>query len=391
MHFLESYSLQGGAKISKPYVLEKYFALPFDKYITFQPFSRPAKNYSFYLEVIKLILPILEKNGIKIVQIGAKNEPVFDGVFSTVGKTNIGNVAYLIKNSLLYFGADSISAHFAGTFNIPLVSLYAANYSECVRPYFGNKEKQIIIEGDRKGNKPTFSLDENPKTIDTIKPEIIAESIFKLLNIEWQPEYKTLLINPIFNNKIIEVTLDQPVDPKQFNLDCLVARMDFNFNENVLIQQSLISKLVIVIDKPLAPSCLKTIASQIKEINYEIKENYCLDFIKMIIGLGIKLTMFSYLPTEKLNEIKFQLMDLGIIHQKSIKTKNDFPEIKDYNNENLYYRTNKFTIYKGKIYQSLAAIESNNPLPSFVPIEQPIIDNEKFWREWEFHYYLLKK
>ena len=70
----------------------------------------------------------LQKNGIQIVQIGANNERPLVGTYNIAGQTNIGQIAYLIKRSLLFFGTDSFGQHLAGHYNIPLVDLISNNY-----------------------------------------------------------------------------------------------------------------------------------------------------------------------------------------------------------------------------------------------------------------------
>ena len=61
MHLIERYASACGVKISRPYIYDKYFPLPFDKYITFQPYSKyDSKNYDYWDEVILLILPYLK-------------------------------------------------------------------------------------------------------------------------------------------------------------------------------------------------------------------------------------------------------------------------------------------------------------------------------------------
>ena len=62
MHLLETYALNCGAKIDKPYIYEQYYPLGEEKYITIQPYSRYAgKQYVYWAEVINYIFPYLEK------------------------------------------------------------------------------------------------------------------------------------------------------------------------------------------------------------------------------------------------------------------------------------------------------------------------------------------
>ena len=55
MHLIESYATNCGVKIDKPYILERFFPLNVEKYITFQPFSKGAKSYDGWPDVLEII------------------------------------------------------------------------------------------------------------------------------------------------------------------------------------------------------------------------------------------------------------------------------------------------------------------------------------------------
>ena len=75
MHLIENYSAVTRLAIHKPEIYLQFCPIPCDKYITIQTAGAMlAKNYYFFQEIIDLILPILQKNDIKIVQLGGKNE-----------------------------------------------------------------------------------------------------------------------------------------------------------------------------------------------------------------------------------------------------------------------------------------------------------------------------
>ena len=59
MHLVEQYALACGAKIDKPYIYEKFAPLPFNNYITFSPFSKPAKNYDYWREVLFMLFIVV--------------------------------------------------------------------------------------------------------------------------------------------------------------------------------------------------------------------------------------------------------------------------------------------------------------------------------------------
>src|SRR5438552_3113890 len=109
MHLQESYSLQAGQKINKIHTFEKFFPSLPDKYIVIQPWSKPSKNYLNWETVLDLLFPILEKNNIKIVQVGAKDEKPLKYCQQTQGQTSWGQLEYIISKSLLVLSTDSVA------------------------------------------------------------------------------------------------------------------------------------------------------------------------------------------------------------------------------------------------------------------------------------------
>lgn len=363
--------------------------MPFEKYVTFQPKSScDSKNYDRWSDVLSILLPILEKDNIKIIQFGEKDNINYNKVYNISGQTLWTQVGFLIKNSILHFGADSFGMHLAGNYNKPCVGLYSNNYISCTHPFFGDKSKQIFLEPDRKGNKPSFSYQESPKTINTIPPELIVKSVCQLLDLPFNYKYKTLYFGEFYHNKIIEGVPDQIIEIKQFGVDNLIMRMDFKFDENILFQQLNVTNCSIVTNKPVNLDLLKSQKQKIRELIYIIDENHDINFIKKVQKLGIKYIMISFKPQDWITNLKLDYCDLGIIFKKQIKQFNEISELKNLNIDNLYYKSSKFTLSQGKIYPSFSAWKKNLPISSFECPELPIIYEEDFVKELE-HFYVL--
>ena len=158
MHLVEQYALACGAKIDNPTIEPSFFPIPFGKYLTLHASSgMEAKNYDYYNDVMRMIHPFLDKEGIKVVQIGAKEDKKILHCEHYTGGTSLKQTFYVIKNSLLHLGNDSFSTHVASGYNKPLVSIYSVLYKECCGPYWGDKEKQKLFEPNRAGKKCSFS------------------------------------------------------------------------------------------------------------------------------------------------------------------------------------------------------------------------------------------
>ncbi|HIL27393.1 MAG TPA: hypothetical protein EYG21_08455, partial [Nitrospinaceae bacterium] len=205
MHLVEQYALACGTKISEPYIYEKYFPLPFDKYITFSPFSKPSKNYDYWKEVMGMVAGDLQKMGIKIVQLGSKGDAEVEGCYNLCGKTSINQAAYLIKRGLIHMGADTFATHIASHFGKKILSLYSHSPTQNCGPFWSKSSDVVLLESDRQGKKPSFAMEEKPKTINTIGPEEIACSIFKLLGIQTKTKNRTVKIGSKWNLEFLEV------------------------------------------------------------------------------------------------------------------------------------------------------------------------------------------
>jgi ADP-heptose:LPS heptosyltransferase len=75
MHLIEQYALSCGVKIDKPHIETCFYPIAENKYITLHASSgMQAKNYDYYNDVMEMILPHLNSQGIKVIQIGGKED-----------------------------------------------------------------------------------------------------------------------------------------------------------------------------------------------------------------------------------------------------------------------------------------------------------------------------
>ena len=353
MHLLDQYSLATSSIVGKPYILEKYFPLPYNKYVVFAPFSKPSKNYSYYQDVLDILRTILKENGIEIVQVGAAGEHGFQNCYHTQGRTSLNNVYHILKNSLLYFGADTYAQHFSSAIGIPSVILISNNFSNNVRGYW-NRDKQIILEPDRTKRNPSFVLDEGPnKQIDEIKAENIAKAICQLLNLPFNYPYETIYTGETYKNKLIEMVPDSVTNISNLGIDSIIIRLDYLFNEDILTHQMGHCPVTVVTNRPIKQEILQYgRGGRIKQLCYIVDKDNNVEFAKSVIKNGIPLSMVSYLSEEELNKFKLDFLDVALITRKDIKTKNSIKEIEGVPPEKLFYKSSKITLSQGKIFLS---------------------------------------
>lgn len=182
MHLLETYALLSGAKIDQSFIDIQEYDIPYSEYIVFHAdcTKASARQYKYWNSV----LDNLKKDGftMPIVQIGSLLDHKYNIDLSLLGKTNVYQLAYVIKNSSLFLGYDSFPMHLASHFQKKIVALfcYPAKNSG---PYFSQPSDIIVLEPDFSTVKPSYSYDDPEDLINTIDPNTISSSILKLLGI----------------------------------------------------------------------------------------------------------------------------------------------------------------------------------------------------------------
>lgn len=386
MHLIERYATDTGLQIDKPYIYEKYIPLPNNKFIVFHPHSKPAKTPDFWQDVLDLLLPILLKENIAIVQIGGKGEKIYGGVTNFVGNTDFGQVAFLIRNSLLFFGVDTFSCHFAGYYNKPIVCLYSNNNINNVKPYWGDKNKQTLIEPEREPNeKPNYVLDENPKSINKIRPEQVAEAILSQLNIKLTYPYKTIHTGARYFNRLIEMVPNNVIKQSDFNIPAIIVRMDYFHNEQVLYNQISQTNVNIITKNPINPKFLIDAKSRIQQIIYILDDKNNYDFVKFLHENAFNYALVCKTNESDLERYKARYMDFSLV----IKDFHNKPNLNN-TNKKLFYKSGKFTLSDGNIFHSKIDWLSNNYCNNLIPVVRPIINCNEFWSECE-HFAILEE
>jgi hypothetical protein len=381
MRLLDTYATNTGSRIDKPFIYTKFFPLPIGKFITIQtqtPYE--SRNYSYWQEVIKLIHEVLTENNIYIVQVGSKDEKPLNGVINLIGQTNINQLAYIIENSNLHFGPDSLCVHLASNFNKPIVSLYSISNPNVAGPHFGDKDKHILLKGyERVGNKkPSYSQIESPKSIDTIKPEEIAEAILKLLNINHKNFPESIFFGQDYNVKSFELILDGIIDPLSFSVENPIIRMDYSFNEEALEIILKSKKSIIFTNKPIKKDLIKKYKQNINQVIYIVEEDNDVNFVKFLKSQSINYVLFSFLDESILNKFKIDYMDYSLIINRKHKTKEDS---KILNTDNLFYSSSRTLLSsKGQFISRYDWIHNTG---------NKVIDTDDFWKELD-NFYIFK-
>ena len=409
MHVLESYALQNDLKIDRPSIYENFFPLAIDKFITIDTsnLGTEALSYDHWQLVVDLIHPKLEEQGIKIIQMGDKEDGPLLRCYAAVGQCNFNQKAYVIKKSLVHVCPNNESMHIASAFGKKCVALFPNNcFPGQFAPYWSQKDDVEILSPPIT-QKPSFNPSESPKSINKINPEDVAKKILNFAGVfTFNPEFKTLRIGRAFRQRRIESTLSHQIDPTKLSVASLIVRMDLNFDEKNLVEQLKASPCSVITNQPFSHGILERYSSRIVEMVYYIEDDSIegVNFISKTKEKSIVFLLRSRAGDKETNDYKLAYFDQGLVEQIHQKTQEDFEDLKG--RKNLYYKSNHFIIHNGSFYPSSAALladefrnltaapgdeHKKRGLPSMDHEPQPIIEDPLFWEEEEhFHFFVRK-
>lgn len=377
MHILERYALSCGMPIGEAYLYEKYFPLPIEKYITIHPFSKPAKTYDFWQDVVNDIKPVLDKYGIRILQIGSKDEDKINGCVHLQGATNIGQVGYLLDKSLLHLSVDTFSAHIASHKNIPMVTLFSSsNISNCCG-YWGDKNKQIFLEPKRKdGERPSYSTEENPKTINKIPSESISDSVFKLFGFSERTGYKTIEVGARYLNSLYFHNVIPNEENRPVNQEKIEVRMDLNFNIQFLENQLKSFPATIITDREIDLSLIEKFKERIPAIFVIVKDGSLASFVRSLISLGVRTEILTFSSnSEEIRAMKLSYYEMALLSVVPTISEEKVKKLSEL--KNLYFKSNKIYSYGEKRFYSASRIgdkvvgEQINVVGEYHPLKNP--------------------
>lgn len=344
-HLAEEYAKSCGVRIGKPVIKPHFFPVPFDKYITIHNDKKvQAKEYNFWPEVIGLLKPHL--GDIKIIQIGAFGEETIEGVDKHIPTFSLKQSSYIIQKSLGHVGIDSVPVHLASAFDKPVVGIYSHTYANTCDPLWNKKSKAITIESDRDGRRPSFALEENPKTINLIKPEKIAQAVLDVLEIDKTIKQKTIYMGPRFIFNCIEVI---PKELCNFQGGPVSVRMDIHHDQNVLKHILNFTNAEVTTKKPIDNELL--FCKRIQRLTYEA-DSFDEKFVDALKKSGTNTTLVC---TDKKNIDKERVRFFDyMIHQdkKPQIIKDNKKLLKGVDLKSLKIKSRKKIICGNNIYES---------------------------------------
>lgn len=391
MHIIESMASVSRLKIDKPVLLPKFFPISFDKYITFHASSKfNSRQYDWWGEVLILLKPYLNQAGIKIVQIGGKEDAEAAGVdLNLCGQVSYRQTYDVIQKAKLHLGCDSFPIHVASVFGTKIVGLYSNMYKDQSKPYWSDPKDTILLQAPLKGRKPSYSANESSKTINFIKPEEIAKSVLKLLNIDHSIDRGSFYFGDKFTSAYLESIPDCLVDAQFIPQSILHVRYDYvphnDITQSFLYNQISIRKCVIITDKLLNEVALQQLKPNIVQVIIKIIDENQINIVNQIEKLGIPYILLSDLSDEEINKLKLTYLDHTPIMKQPIFDKSKLPA--ESLKSTTKYKVSKLLLSQNKVFASKAHWQQNKDCQPFSEnILGEFIDNIDFWNESEFLY-----
>lgn len=373
MNIIEKYSLNSGLKIKKPEIYMKYFPMPIQKYIYFDPNN--SINYKYWEEVFNLTGAILDQAKIDIVYVNYKSIQPMEINSKIINlakfKINKNQHAYLIKNSLLYLGTPSFGMNIASMFDKKIVSIFGDTNLQNEYPYWSSKENVKILT-PKSNEKPYYGTEAIDTRINSIYPEEIAYSILDLLDIKYEKSFKTLFIGNNFSSRTLEIIPEDISCFSSVGIKNPIIRMDYFFDEGILSEVlGLFESSIIFTDKSIDLNLINRYKNNISTIVYYIDEMHDVNFIKALKALGVKYSLVTKINLKDNPDIKLDYMELGLI--KEIR-KREMP-IQSFA-QNIFYKTNRVLIGKHGKFMTKFDWENNRFSGKLI-----VPENGSFWDE----------
>jgi len=333
MNISEKLSLSSGLKINKPFIYERFFPPPSQKYILVENNSRPGLfEYKSFDELSAIIFPFLAKENIEIFQY--KINPQDSNIFRVkqLNKIPLQQLNNLIKHSSLIITNNPYTAHISNVFNVKNIFLHKEELYPLHTPQYSNSTTTI------KGGTNCF-------------PELICKEILKTFEID------SILskINPIYKGKKyeqkrIECVPDFDIKQNPIKDQFITIRADLHFNlQNIL---NLIMNNQSVLKCNQIPN-LKyltnpSISKNLKEIIYEVFDTTTEKEMSNLNDLNKPVTFFTK-DEENLNKIRLKHIDYSI--DFTCKNKN-LDKLKSLCNNKIYYKSSKVIMSNNNQYSS---------------------------------------
>lgn len=381
MSLLSTYSsYMGVIPTERPNINTQFFPLPEGKFITFHCGDNkiPSKHFDYWPDTINFIKPILHHFGYKIYQIGGPEDILVPECDANYLNLSRAQSAYIQSQAELHLGVDSVGVHIASAFSKKIVALYSHIYWQQSPAEFSNADDVIYLEPDRQGKHPVFGPQEFPKSVNTIKIEDIARSVFKLLNLPVEVSFETKFVGGYYHYPIIEVIPDFFGESAELKSTELNIRLDLNFDLQCAHAWAQNYRVKLISDKPVDLELLRADRNNIAQLTllFKDKDSYILDYVKEAKKIIPNLVLVGA-DDSTISDVREKFFD-WTVERMSPPDRSKLANLID-----CKFWTKKIIFSKAQRFASIAHWKMQKPFDN----ENRVVDNEEFAKDLE-HFYI---
>tara|TARA_R110000824_G_scaffold102641_6_gene244199 strand:- start:1027 stop:2154 length:1128 start_codon:yes stop_codon:yes gene_type:complete len=365
MHQVENLQSYFRLTPKKPLLEEAYFPTPYSRYVLIYNDSLvQAHDYTYIVDVAEYIWSADPQ--IKIVQvINTESTQRIPNAYYAQDLSH-NHLYFLVKNADVVVSSDPLCGELCGVYDKHLVRLSGNSSPQTASPFFKEDDLHTIFCTEE---QPSFSSAEEIKSINQILPETIARTVLNKLSIQDPtPLYKTLYSGPLYRQYMVDYIPDFKLEANVSGNQPITARADLGGNFQHTLDICTHTNLhTLCIHKEVDIKTLTSFKNKIKSLVVEVSLDIGAEFIKEINKLGFQVILFTK-DVENINNIRIKFIDWAVRLVPS-KERPNLPPTKQ-----LFYKSSKLTLSKGKKFPSLAARNHNSA-------NNKVIDNELFWDE----------
>ena len=293
-HLIEEYAKNLGVKIGKPVLTEHFFPVVPDKYITVCVESQiQSKQYKYFDIVFDSVRSALQKQSIKIIQIGSSKSPKLSSVDEMIFDLDFKKQAYIVQNSLLHIGCNDALMHYASFNEVPIVALFGDSYAACCDGYWSSPENKTNIEAPWKV-KPSFNVVDQHDSINKIPPEDIANAIIKKFASDKSIPLKTRFIGDFYHHPVFELVPDFFEQIPGMSEKHWFVRLDYvDSHSYVEMWCEYLPSFSFFADKMIPHQFIQKVRGKLKSISFFVDDQSCIshDYLNYIGGLGVNVNL----------------------------------------------------------------------------------------------------
>jgi hypothetical protein len=362
MNKLEKFSLYSALKFDEisvnpcfyPNLHENYISISFDN----------EKFYKHWNEVIRLILPYLEKQEIKILLIGNCK----DSLSNVVDKKNLSfnQNCYLTSKSLCHISECDHFTYISNSFDVPNFCLFPKDFSQFCWPRY---------KGDY--------LECNNNHID-ISTSNIASKILNILGIDHGlNNIDNIYSGNLSNQDVIEVIPDFDPAPNFFPKSSLNIRADLSFDENKILNFCNQRVASIITDKPFSNEFINLARHGNLRFCVNMKDSLDQDFTFVETLKYYNVPYELYVDNEDiLKDVRLKYIDETIFYYPK-KTKKDIDNSIEFCDNTKMFSSKRLFSKNGEFCSKahwVTGQQSSGELES-------IIDASDLWEDQDFFFF----